>query len=340
MSARRSLSIAILVAALAPAAVSAAEVNLYTTREPKLIQPLLDAYAAKSGVKVNTVFVKDGLVERVTAEGRNSPADLLMTVDFGALIAVVDKGLGQPVQSETLKGSIPAALRDPDGQWYALSMRARIAYVAKEEASAARGLTYEGLSDPKWKGKICIRSGKHPYNTALVAAFIARDGSEAAKSWLTGVKANLARKPTGGDRDGAKDIAAGICDLAIGNSYYVGLMRSGAGGPDQQKWADAMEIALPVFAKGGTHVNVSGAVVAKHAPNKDEAVKLLEYLVSDEAQSIYAKGNFEYPVKPGAPVDPILAAFGPLKIDDLPLAAISAKRKEAAALIDEVAFDD
>ncbi|MET0314122.1 MAG: Fe(3+) ABC transporter substrate-binding protein [Hansschlegelia sp.] len=340
MSARRSLSIIILAATLAPAAVSAAEVNLYTTREPKLIQPLLDAYTAKSGAKVNTVFVKDGLVERVTAEGRNSPADLLMTVDFGALIDVVDKGLGQPIQSETLKSSIPAALRDPDGQWYALSMRARVAYVAKEESAEAKGLTYESLGDPKWKGKICIRSGKHPYNTALLAAFIARDGAEAAKSWLTSVKTNLARKPTGGDRDGAKDIAAGICDVAIGNSYYVGLMRSGKGGPDQQKWADAMEVALPVFAKGGTHVNVSGAVVAKYAPNKDEAVRLLEYLVSDEAQGIYARGNFEYPVKPGAPIDPILAAFGPLKIDDLPLAAISAKRKEAAALIDEVAFDD
>ena len=200
-------------------------------------------------------------------------------------------------------------------------------------------MTYEDLADPKWKGKVCIRSGQHPYNTSLVAAMIARDGRDATKAWLQGVKANLARKPAGGDRDGAKDIAAGTCSVAIGNSYYVGLMRSGKSGPEQQKWADAMEVVLPTFKNGGTHANVSGAAVAKNAPNKAEAVKLLEYLVSDEAQGLYAKANYEYPIKAGAPVDPILAAFGTLKIDETPLVDISKQRKEAAALIDEVGFD-
>ncbi|PZQ11275.1 MAG: iron ABC transporter substrate-binding protein [Ancylobacter novellus] len=338
MTARLLAAAAILAGAFAAPAL-AAEVNVYTTREPGLIKPLLDAYAEKTGTKVNTVFVEKGLAERVAAEGANSPADVLMTVDFGNLIDLVDKGLTQKVSSETLDGAIPASLRDPGGQWYGLSMRARVAYVAKDRAADARGLTYEDLADPKWKGKICIRSGQHPYNTSLVAAVIAKDGRDAAKVWLTGVKANLARKPAGGDRDGAKDIAAGTCDLAVGNSYYVGLMRAGKGGPDQQKWAEAIDVALPTFKNGGTHVNVSGAGVAKNAPNKAEAVKLLEYLVSDEAQGVYAQANYEYPVKAGAPVDPILAAFGTLKIDDTPLVEIATKRKEAAALVDEVGFD-
>lgn len=339
MTARLLAGAAAILASAFVAPAFAAEVNVYTTREPGLIKPLLDAYAEKTGTKVNTVFVEKGLAERVAAEGANSPADVLMTVDFGNLIDLVDKGLTQKVSSETLDGAIPANLRDPGGQWYGLSMRARVVYVAKDKAAAAKGLTYEDLADPKWKGKVCIRSGQHPYNTSLIAAVIAKDGRDAAKTWLEGLKSNLARKPAGGDRDGAKDIAAGTCDLAVGNSYYVGLMRAGKGGPDQQKWAEAIEVALPTFKKGGSHVNVSGAGVAKNAPNKAEAVKLLEYLVSDEAQGVYAKANYEYPVKAGAPVDPILEAFGTLKIDETPLVDIAKKRKEAAALVDEVGFD-
>ncbi|GLK57235.1 iron(III) transport system substrate-binding protein [Methylopila capsulata] len=319
---------------------AAAEVNVYTTREPGLIQPLLDAYAEKAGVKVNTVFVKEGLAERVAAEGENSPADILMTVDFGNLIDLVDRGLTQPTTSAAIEAAVPASLRDANGQWTALSLRARVLYVSKDRLPDLKAMTYEDLADPKWKGKVCIRSGQHPYNTSLIAAVIAKDGRDAAKTWLTGLKANLARKASGGDREGARDVLAGLCDVAIGNSYYVGLMRSGKGGPDQQKWAEAINVVLPTFAKsGGTHVNVSGAAVAKNAPNKEQAVKLLEFLVSDEAQGLYAKANFEYPVKPGAPVDPILASFGELKVDDASLAEISKNRKAASALVDEVGFD-
>ena len=319
---------------------AAAEVNVYTTREPGLIQPLLDAYAEKTGVKVNTVFVKEGLAERVAAEGANSPADVLMTVDFGNLIDLVGRGLTQPTKSSAIEAAVPAGLRDPDGQWTALSLRARVIYVSKDRLPDLKAMTYEDLADPKWKGKVCIRSGQHPYNTSLIAAVVAKDGRDAAKDWLTGLKANLARKASGGDREGARDVLAGLCDVAIGNSYYVGLMRSGKGGPDQQKWAEAINVVLPTFAKGGgTHVNVSGAAVAKNAPNAEQAVKLLEFLVSDEAQGLYAKANFEYPVKPGAPVDPILASFGELKVDDASLAEISRNRKAASALVDEVGFD-
>ncbi len=325
--------------ALSSTAASAAEVNLYTTREPGLIRPLLDAYTAKTGTKINTVFVEKGLAERVASEGTGSSADVLMTVDIGNLIEIVDRGLAQPVRSAALESAIPAQLRDPEGNWFALSTRGRVVY-ADRELDDLKAITYEGLADPKWKGKLCLRSGQHPYNTALVAAHLVKHGPDKTEAWLSGLKTNLARKPAGGDRDVAKDILAETCTVGIGNSYYVGLMRSGSGGPDQKKWGDAIKVLLPTFEGGGTHVNVSGAVVAKNAPNRDEAVKLLEYLVSDEAQGLYAKSGYEYPVKPGAPVDPLLAEIGTLSVDPLPLAEIARNRKAASLLIDKVGFDN
>lgn len=316
----------------------AAEINLYTTREPALVEPLLQAFTKSTGTKVNTIFLKDGLAERVAAEGASSPADLLMAVDAGNLVDLVEKGVTQPVQSTVLEAAIPAQLRAADGQWFGLSMRARVLYAAKDLELAS--FHYEDLADPRWKGKICIRAGQHPYNTALFADYIAHHGAAATETWLQGVKANLARKAAGGDRDGAKDILGGICDIAVANSYYVGLMKSGKGGADQVKWAEAIKVILPTFKDGGTQVNISGAAVAKHAPNKAEAVKLLEFLVSDEAQKIYAEANYEYPVKAGAAIDPIIAAFGELKIDSKPLAEIVSYRKQASELVDKVGFDN
>ncbi|OYX08269.1 MAG: iron ABC transporter substrate-binding protein, partial [Rhizobiales bacterium 32-66-8] len=187
--------------------------------------------------------------------------------------------------------------------------------------------------------EICIRSGQHPYNVGLTAAYIVHHGEAKAEEWLRGVKANLARKATGGDREGARDILGGICDLAVGNSYYVGLMRSGKGGPEQQKWADAIDVVLPTFKAGGTHVNVSGAAIAKNAPNKSNAIKLLEFAVSPEMQALYAQANFEYPVLKGAAVDPIIAALGPLDVDPISLVDIAKARKKASELIDKVGFD-
>jgi iron(III) transport system substrate-binding protein len=322
--------------ASAPSA-SAQQINLYTTREPGLIKPLVDAFTKETGITINSIFVRDGLAERVAAEGTRSPADVLMTVDIGALIHLVDQNLTQPVRSKTLESAIPANLRGPAGEWFALSLRARVVYAHPNAGVTA--MTYEQLADPKWAGKICSRAGQHPYNTALIAAYIAHHGEARAEAWLRGVKAGLARNATGGDRDGARDIFGGICDLAIGNSYYVGLMRSGKGGAEQQKWADAMKVVLPTFAGGGTHVNVSGAAVAKHAPNRDAAVRFLEYLVSDAAQKIYAEANFEYPVKPGVAVHPIIAALGPLRVDPLQLAEIARHRAAASRLVDKVGFD-
>jgi iron(III) transport system substrate-binding protein len=329
------LGLAMLLSAARPAA--AQELNLYTTREPGLIQPLIDAFTKSTGIKVNSIFMKDGLAERVAAEGQRSPADLLMTVDIGALLDLVDKGLTQPTSSQTLERAIPANLRGAKGEWFALSMRARTIYAHKDLAVSS--LTYEQLSEPRWKGKICTRAGQHPYNTALVAAYIAHHGEAQTETWLSGVKANLARAATGGDRDGARDIMGGICDLAIGNSYYIGLMRSGAGGADQKTWGSAIKVILPTFAGGGTHVNVSGAAVARYAPNRAAAVRFLDYLVSDEAQKIYAEANYEYPVKPGAPIHPIIGALGTLKVDPLSLTEIAKLRGAASRLVDKVGFD-
>lgn len=333
----RRIAVGALLAAAVSPAFAEEQVNIYTTREPGLIEPLLAAFSETTGIKVNTVFVKEGLPERVAAEGANSPADVLMTVDFGNLIDLVDKGVTQPVKSDALEAAIPAALRDPNGQWFALSQRARVLYVSKD--SDIKTFTYEDLADPKYVGKVCIRSGQHPYNTALIAAYITKHGVEAAETWLRGVKANLARKAGGGDRDVARDILAGICDLGPANSYYVGLMRSGAGGPEQEKWGEAINVVMPTFAGGGTHVNVSGAAIAKNAPNKDNAVKLLEYLVSDPAQLIYAKANFEYPIKAGVEADPIIQALGALNVDTTPLTEIAKNRKTASELVDKVGFD-
>ncbi|UIZ56908.1 extracellular solute-binding protein [Acinetobacter sp. SCLZS86] len=314
----------------------AAEVNLYTTREPVLIQTLLTEFTQKTGVKVNTVFIKDGLLERVKAEGRRSPADVMLTVDFGNLVDLVESGLTQRVSSKTLNSAIPANLRAANGHWYALSMRARAVYASKDR-TPLNAITYEDLANPTWKNKICIRSGNHPYNTALIAAYIAHHGEKQAETWLRGVKANLARPASGGDRDVARDILGKICDIGVANTYYVGTMRTGDA--EQQRWGNAINVVLPRFKNGGTHVNVSGAVVSKHAPNRKEAVQLLEFLASDHAQAIYAQNGFEYPVKPGVKIDPIIASFGKLNIDSIRLSDIARHRKAANLLVDKVQFN-
>lgn len=317
------------------------EVNLYTTREPGLIEPLLAAFTAETGIRVNTVMLKDGLLERLQSEGERSPADVLMTVDSGNLLDIAASGQTQAVRSEALDAAIPEYLRDPEGHWYALSLRDRVLY-ADKDLDLDR-FTYEELADPEWKGRVCIRSGQHPYNTSLIAALIAHDGVERTEAWLRGVKANLARKPAGGDRDVARDILAGICDIGIANAYYVGLMKNAEAGSEQRQWGDAIKVIRPTFAgapSGGTHVNISGAAVARHAPNRDNAVRLLEYLVSDEAQSLYARANYEYPVKAGVELDPVVASFGELRADALPPAEIARHRKTASELVDKVGFDN
>ncbi|MDP1882074.1 MAG: extracellular solute-binding protein [Bradyrhizobium sp.] len=312
------------------------EVNVYTYRETKLIQPLFDAFTADTGVKVNVVSASSGLEQRIKAEGTNSPADVLLTVDIGRIDEAVKAGVTQPIKSEAIDRIVPAQYRDPNGHWAGISMRARVIYASKDRVKQD-AITYEELADPKWKGKICIRSGQHIYNNGLFAAYVARHGEAKAEEWLRGVKANLAQKPSGGDREAARDVAAGKCDIGIGNTYYWALMSKS----DAQKpWADATRVVLPTFQGGGTHVNVSGVVLAKHAPNKANAMKLIEWLAGEKAQHMYADTNYEYPLRTGVAVNPIIAGYGPLKPDPLPLAKIAAARKAAAALVDKVGFDN
>jgi iron(III) transport system substrate-binding protein len=317
---------------------SAEEVlNIYTSREPGLIKPILDEFTKETGVKVNTIFLSNGLEERVRSEGQNSPADVILTVDIGRLQAAKDYGVTQPAKSSALEKVIPAAYRDPESHWYGVSTRARVVYSSKDRVKQDK-ITYEELADPKWKGKVCIRSGQHLYNISLIAAVIAHKGEAKAEEWLKGLKANLAKKPSGGDREQAKDILAGVCDIGIGNTYYVSLMRNGKD-EEQKKWGEAINVILPTFEGGGTHVNISGLALAKHAPNKANAEKFMEFMVSDDAQHLHAEANSEYPVKEGIKIHPTIASFGTLKPDTVAIAEIAKLRKKASELVDKVGFD-
>jgi iron(III) transport system substrate-binding protein len=323
---------------LAPAMAGAAEVNLYTTREPGLMRPLTERFTKETGIEVNTVFVQGGLAERLAAEGSRSRADVAMVVDVGNLMELVDRGLTQPLESKALESAIPANLRDPQGRWFALSTRARAIYASREripEAEAAK-LTYEDLADPRFKGKVCIRSGQHPYNTALFSILLIQHGEPWLRDYLTKVKGNLARRATGGDREVARDILAGLCDVGLANTYYAGLMLSGRGGEDQKRWGEAVRVILP---PNETAVNISGGAVTRHAPNRAEAVRFLEFLVSPEAQTLYANGNFENPVRPNTPTNPIVEGFGSLTPRDVSLPDVAAHRAAASRIVDEVGFD-
>lgn len=324
---------------LATAAKADGEVNVYSYRQPFLIDPLLKAFTDKTGIKTNVIFAKKGLVERMAAEGSNSPADVLLTVDIGRLTNAVDKGVSQPVKSDTLHKNIPAAYRDSAGQWFGLTGRARVVYASKDRV-AQDSITYEELADPKWRGKICIRSGQHVYNIAMIAAMLAHHGEAKTEEWLRGVKANLARKPSGNDRAQAKGIFSGECDLAIANTYYMGKMALNDKQPEQKEWAAAVKILFPNTKARGTHVNLSGMVMAKHAPNRDNALKLMEFLSGDEAQRIYAKDNHEYPVKDGVPWSDLVKSWGTFKADPLPLEDVAKLRKKASELVDKVGFND
>ena len=330
----RSILLASLMTATA-LPVLAEEVNIYSHRQPELLQPLTDAFTEATGITVNTAFVDKGMVERLKAEGDRSPADLIMTVDVARLGEVKDAGVTQPVESEALD-IVPEALRDADRNWFGLTTRARIIYASNERVADGEVTTYEDLADPKWQGRICTRSFTHDYNVALTAAYLKHHGAEETKAWLEGVKTNLAKKPEGGDRDQVKSIWAGECDISLGNTYYMGQM---LGDDEQKEWADSVRIVFPTFDGGGTHVNVSGVAMAAAAPNKDAALKLTEFLVSDEAQKIYAETNSEFPVSDHVERSELVKSWGEFTPDALSLSEISDLRPEALTLIEEVNFD-
>lgn len=318
------------------AATANEEVNVYSYRQPFLVEPLFQGFTDKTGIKVNVVFAKKGLAERLKREGANSPADLVLTVDIGRLNELVEKDLVQAVDSSTLTDNIPAQYRDTSNLWFGLTTRTRSVYASKERVDLANIQRYEDLAGEKWKGRICTRSGKHPYNLALIASMIAHHGEAEAESWLRGVKANLARKPQGNDRAQVKAIYEGICDVSLGNNYYLGKMLSDE---EQTKWANAVHITFPNSNDRGTHVNISGVALTKSAPNKDSAIKLMEYLSNNEAQKLYAEENYEYPVNPNVKPSDLVASWGEFKADPLSLNEIASLRKAAAKLVDKVGFD-
>lgn len=322
------------IAALAVPAL-ADEVNIYSYRQPALIKPLLDAFTARTGITTNVAFLDSGMVERLLAEGSRSPADVVLTVDISRLTEVKAAGVTQPVSDPALD-AIPASMRDPEGHWFALASRARIVYASKERVADGEVTTYEDLTDPKWQGRICTRSGTHVYTLGLVGAYIAHHGEAEAKAWLTGVKANLAKKPEGGDREQVKSIWAGECDIALGNTYYMGEMLAD---PEQIAWANSVRIVFPIFEGGGTHVNISGVAMTKAAPHPEAALALMKFLASPEAQAIYAETVTEYPVVPGAPISELVQSWGEFTPDDLNLAEIAAQRATALRLVEEVDFD-
>ena len=343
---RLTLACALALALLIPAclvptahAEDTGEVNVYSYRQPFLIEPLLEAFTEETGIKANVIFASRGLIERIQEEGRNSPADVLLTTDIGNLSLAAAADITQPVRSEAVEAAVPASYRAKDDAWIGLTRRARVVYASKDRVDQ-ESITYEELADPKWRGKICIRSGHHPYNVALIASMIAAHGEAWTEEWLRGVKANLARKPAGNDRLQVKGIYAGECDIAVANTYYMGKMLTDEKNPEQKDWANAVNILFPDTSDRGTHVNLSGAVLAKNAPNKDNAIKLIEFLTSDKGQEMYAEVNHEYPVKDGVQWSDLVQSWGTFNADPVSLDDIAGLRKSASELVDKVGFNE
>jgi iron(III) transport system substrate-binding protein len=332
---------ALLLAAVVPGIGTAQEkvLNLYSSRHYETDEALYTNFTRKTGIKINRIEGgEDALIERVRNEGDKSPADVLITVDAGRLWRAEQMGLFQPVKSKVLESRIPASYRHPDGLWFGFSARARIIAYNKRHVKAGDIATYEDLANPKWKGKICTRSAGHVYNLSLMSSLVNYLGEAKTEEWAKAVASNLARAPKGGDTDQLKAVAAGECDLAISNTYYyVRLLRSQKS--DERAVAEKVGVLLPNQKGRGTHVNVSGAGVLKHAPNREAAVLFLEYLASDEAQNYFANGNNEWPVVPSVkPNNAALATLGKFKTDSLNLAQIGKNQPTAQKIADRSGF--
>ena len=315
----------------------AGEVNVYSYRKPQLIDPMFAEFTKQTGIKVNSVYAKKGMLEKLQSEGRNSPADLVFTVDIGRLSDIQRAGLTQPVARSRFTADIPDNYMEPNGHWFGLTTRARIIVASKERVAANVISTYEELTDPIWKGRVCTRSGKHPYMVALTASMIAHKGIAGARNWLSGLRDNLARKPQGNDRAQVKAIKEGVCDIAVINHYYMAKMVKD---PKQAPWAEAVNVIFPNQSGRGTHMNVSGVALTKYAPNKENAIKLMAFLASETGQEMYAQKNAEYPVKPGIAWSDLQNSWGSFKEDSLSLAAVADNRAAAIKLADEVNYND
>ena len=331
-------ALCLLASLLAAPVLASGEVNIYSARKEDLIKPLLDDFSKQTGIAVNLVTGKEeALLQRLQSEGANTPADMLLTSDAGRLSAAQKAGVLQAVKSETLTAHIPASYRDPEGYWYGLSVRARPIIYARDRVKPGDLSTYEALADPKWKGKVCVRSSDSVYNQSLVAGLISHHGEAKTEAWAKGLVANFARPPTGGDRDQIKAVAAGECDLTLANTYYLGGM---VDSQDEAEKQAAAQVAVfwPNAQTTGVHVNISGAGVTAHARNRDNAVNLLEFLASDAAQRWYAETNNEYPVNPAIPPSAVLKSWGEFKADTLNVAKLGELNAAAVQVMDRAGW--
>ncbi len=336
----RSFSLGALGLLLCGTALAQADVvNIYSSRHYKTDEALYTGFTKQTGIKVNRIEAgEDALIERIRNEGPRSPADVLVTVDAGRLWRAEQLGLFQPVNSGVLESRIPANFREPGGQWFGFSMRARVIAYNKDKVRPGEIQTYEELADPKWKGRVCMRSSTNIYNLSLMGALIDHLGEQKAEAWAKAVRANLAQEPKGGDTDQLKAVAAGQCDVTVSNQYYYArLARSDKA--DERKAAERIDIVFPNQKTWGTHVNISGAGVLKTAPHRDAAVKFLEYLASDEAQRYFADGNNEWPVVANVKLDnPVLNALGDFKRDRLNVAVLGRNQPSSQKIYDRVAW--
>ncbi len=316
----------------------AAEVNIYSARKEALIKPILDQFTNETGIDVNLVTGKaDTLLKRLEVEGRNTPADILLTVDVARLVRAKEKGLFQEINSNTLERTIPEYYRDTDNLWFGLSLRSRVIVYAPDRVKEDELSNYENLADSKWKDRVCVRSSSNVYNQSLVAAMIANDGLEKTEAWAKSLVNNFARSPKGGDRDQIKAVAAGVCDVAIINNYYLaGMLESSQ--DDQVEVAKQIKLFWPDQNGRGAHMNVSGAGILKPAKHKKEAIQLLEYLVSDKAQQWYADTNHEYSINSDIESSSILKSWGKFKADNLNLSLLGKYNSDAVLLMDRAGW--
>jgi len=313
---------------------AASEVNVYSARKEALIKPLLDRFSQETGVTVNLVTADgDALLTRLQREGRNSPADVLITTDAGRLYRAQEAGVLQSIDSPLLREVIPSHLRSEEDYWFGLSVRARVFVYAPDRVNPAELGSYQDLADPRWRKRVCIRSSSNIYNQSLVASMIANEGMEKTQAWLNDFVANFARPPQGGDRDQIKAVAAGQCDVAVVNSYYLGAMLTS---DDAAERAAAEKVVLywPDQSGRGTHINVSGAAVTAAAKHRAEAIRLIEFLVGKESQRWYAEANAEYPVRPGVEPSALLASWGEFKADPLNVTELGRLNAEAVMAMD------
>lgn len=314
------------------------ELNVYSARKTHLIKPLLDKFSNTYDIKVNLVASKaDALLKKLEVEGKNTSADVLITTDAGRLHRAKNAGVLQAAITDKMNAKVPAHLQDPENYWLALTTRARVIVYAKDRVDPSSLSSYDDLTDSKWQGKICIRSSNNIYNQSLVASMIAHNGEESAEKWAEGLVENLARKPKGGDRDQIKAVAAGQCDIAVVNTYYLGVMINGKD-KAQQEAASKVAVFWPNQNANGTHINISGIAVTKHAKNKDNAQKLINFLLSDESQKWYAEVNNEYPTVKGVALSKTLKSWGKFKEDDLGLYNLGLYNNRAVKLMDKAGW--